>query len=255
MKRWAVVIAILYVLMLAILLLPVSLLAFMDKADANGIAGTYGKWPYWHLGQVWDSQLFDATTGIVGQWQWWLWLAVMGLAQVALLALPVRLASRRPMTRSPLVLTVLAAALMMGLLVCGAFCSLYEFAYRGEDPWKLSGWTAPALGVTVWCAWALIFFRLGRNAAPEDLVSRLCKYLFRGSILELLIAVPTHIVARYRDYCCAGFMTFIGLTLGMSVMLFSFGPGVFFLFAARWRRLHPGNHTDRGESDRHERTC
>jgi hypothetical protein len=34
-------------------------------------------------------------------------------------------------------------------------------------------------------------------------------------------------------------MTFIGLTMGMSVMLFSFGPGVFFLFAARWRRLHP----------------
>jgi hypothetical protein len=22
-------------------------------------------------------------------------------------------------------------------------------------------------------------------------------------------------------------------------MLFSFGPGVFFLFAARWKRLHP----------------
>jgi hypothetical protein len=76
---------------------------------------------------------------------------------------------------------------------------------------------------------------------PRDFVSRLCKSLLKGSILELLVAVPTHIVARCRDYCCAGAMTFVGLTLGMSVMLFSFGPGIFFLFAARWRRLHPGS--------------
>jgi hypothetical protein len=94
------------------------------------------------------------------------------------------------------------------------------------------------MGVAAWCGWALIFFRLSRTTEPQDFVSRLCKSLLKGSILELLIAVPTHIVARYRDYCCAGFMTFIGLTLGISVMLFSFGPGVFFLFVARWRRLH-----------------
>jgi hypothetical protein len=34
-------------------------------------------------------------------------------------------------------------------------------------------------------------------------------------------------------------MTFIGLTLGISVMLFSYGPAVFFLYVDRWRRLHP----------------
>ena len=57
------------------------------------------------------------------------------------------------------------------------------------------------------------------------------------------IAVPTHIVARSRDYCCAGFMTFFGLTMGISVMLFAFGPAVFFLYIDRWRRLHPENRT------------
>ena len=78
-----------------------------------------------------------------------------------------------------------------------------------------------------------------RMDAPRDLVARQCRLLFHGSILELMIAVPTHIVARYRDYCCAGFMTFIGLTMGISVMLFAFGPALYFLFAERWRRLHP----------------
>jgi hypothetical protein len=59
--------------------------------------------------------------------------------------------------------------------------------------------------------------------------------LLAGSILELLIAVPTHIIARWRNYCCAGFMTFWGLVTGLSVLLFAFGPGMFILFV---RRLH-----------------
>jgi len=60
-----------------------------------------------------------------------------------------------------------------------------------------------------------------------------------GSILELLIAVPTYVVARYRDYCCGGFITFVGLAMGAAVMLFAYGPAVFYLFAERWKRLHP----------------
>jgi hypothetical protein len=30
-----------------------------------------------------------------------------------------------------------------------------------------------------------------------------------------------------------------GFATGISVMLFSFGPAVFFLFVARWKHLHP----------------
>jgi hypothetical protein len=221
MKRWAVIVAVLYCLMLGVLALPFVLLAFVP-----------------------DVSLKDAVQ-MYGQWQWWLWLAVMGLAQISMLAVPVRLASRRPMTRRPLALTILAGGLMMGALVTGAVFSLCEFSLaqqaleKPEYNWTL--WMALGLGGAEWCLWTVIFFRMSRTAEPQDLVSRQCKWLLKGSILELLIAVPTHIVARSRDYCCAGMMTFIGLTLGMSVMLFSFGPGVFFLFAARWRRLHPDN--------------
>ncbi len=231
MKRWSVIVAVLYALMLAVLSLPVFLAAFFPL---NGLpnAGDGLK------------AVTNVATGMYGAWQWWLWLAVMGLAQAAMLAVPVRLASRRPMTRLPLLLTVLTGSLMMGGLVTGGIFSLCEFAFGGQASDQasdvLSIWIPLGMGVAAWCGWALIFFRLGRTTGPQDFVSRLCKTLLKGSILELLIAVPTHIVARYRDYCCAGFMTFIGLTLGMSVMLFSFGPGVFFLFAARWRRLHPG---------------
>jgi hypothetical protein len=225
MKRWAVLVAVLYGLMLGVLALPVVLVAFLPlKPLPNAGEG---------LKEVAD---------FYGAWQLWFWLAVMGLAQAAMLAVPVRFASRRPMTRLPLALTILAGALMMGALVTGAIFSLCEFAFADKadsTEQTLTLWIGLGMGVAAWGGWALIFWRLSRTTEPRDFVSRVCKSLLKGSILELLIAVPTHIVARCRDYCCAGFMTFVGLTMGMSVMLFSFGPGVFFLFVARWRRLHP----------------
>jgi hypothetical protein len=58
-------------------------------------------------------------------------------------------------------------------------------------------------------------------------------------MLELLVAAPTPIVVRRRDCCCAGFLRFCGIVFGVAVMLLSFGPGVFFLFVDRWKRVHP----------------
>ena len=70
-------------------------------------------------------------------------------------------------------------------------------------------------------------------------MNRLTKWLIRGSILELLVAVPSHVIVREREYCCAGFITFWGIVTGVSVMLLAFGPAVFFLFAKRFGRLKP----------------
>ncbi len=212
MKHWAISVAALYGLILAVLTVPVGVLAFPNADDPPTI---YRDWGYWT------------------------WLLVMMLAQAALLAVPVRIASRRPVTRGSLLPTVLASGLMMGGMLAGAVFAVFEFA-RGEPDmeWR-DVWCVFAAMALTWCLWSLIFFRLGRKDNPSDFVTRQSRTLLKGSILELLIAVPTHIVVRQRHQCCAGLMTFIGLAAGISVMLFSFGPAVFFLFVARWRRLHP----------------
>ena len=215
MKRWALIVAALYVAMLAVLTVPVAMLAFAPDLGLGQAAAIYLCWPYW------------------------LWLAVMFVSQLALLTVPVGVAGLRPVARGPVRRTVLAGGLMAGGLAVGAFLSLYEFVFRDQGSGNWSGWTAFALGALAWCIWALVFFRMSRRAEPTDVVSRQCRLLLKGSVLELLIAVPTHIVARYRNYCCAGFMTFIGLSMGVSVMLFAFGPAVFVLFVERWKRLHP----------------
>jgi hypothetical protein len=163
----------------------------------------------------------------------------MILSQWALLAVPVRVASRRPVTRGALWPTLLAGGLMAGGLVAGGGYAILEFLTRGESISATAGLLPGALGVAMWGIWAVVFLRMSKTTEAPDWVSRQCRLLFRGSVLELLIAVPTHIVARYRDYCCAGLLTFIGLTMGISVMLFSFGPAALVLYVARWQRLHP----------------
>ncbi len=221
MKRWAWVVAGLYLLILVALTVPVTALAFFSTKVDGG-----------------QPKLGDIVL-IYSNWPYWLWVGVMVLSQAALLSVPVRVASRRPMAHRSLWLTVGAAGLMMGALAVGAIYSVYEFIFREKGPANWLGWLALAAGLVIWCAWTVLFFRSSRDGDPTDAVSRQCRLLLKGSILELLIAVPTHIVARSRDYCCAGFMTFLGLTMGISVMLFSFGPAVFFLYADRWKRLHP----------------
>lgn len=220
MKRWAFLVAALYFLILVALTAPFLLLTF----------GYGGASPL--------SQ--DQALKIFAEPGYWIWVAVMVICQVALLSVPVRVASRRPLTRGALWPTVLVAGLMMGILVMAAFFAFDEFVYKDDaidGDWL--GAAGLAAGAATWAVWAFIFARAAKTVPPRDLVTRQCRLLFAGSILELLIAVPTHIVARYRDYCCAGFMTFIGLTMGVSVMLFAFGPALYFLFAERWRRLHP----------------
>ena len=222
MKRWAGVVVGLYGLILVALTVPVAALAFVPQAKVSEIASAYLAWQYW------------------------VWIGVMVLGQAALLVVPVGVANRRPVTRRSLLLPVVTAGLLMGGMAVGAIYSLSEFIFRDKGFADWVWWGAVAVGVLIWGAWSVVFFRLSRNATPSDVVSRQCRLLLQGSILELLIAVPTHIVARCRDYCCAGAMTFVGITLGISVMLFSFGPAVFFLYVDRWRRLHPNPGSNAG---------
>src|ERR1700690_1604539 len=153
MKRWALIVAALYVAILAVLTVPAGLLAFVPQAKLADGVKVYLWWPYW------------------------LWLVVMFASQFALLAIPVRVASLRPVTRGPIWRTVLAGGLMAGGLATGAFLSLYEFVFRDQGHKNWVGWTAITLGVLTWGVWALVFSRMNRNAQSADIVSRQCQAL------------------------------------------------------------------------------
>ena len=215
MKRWAFIVAFLYFLLIVALTWPVIIIAFWPNVNST-----------------------DFGSGIFTSWLYWIFVVVLVFSQAALLMIPVGIASRRPITRRPLLLPIAVTGFLIGALVIGGVFALYEFVTKDISGSTWHFWTILATGGLTWVMWTVVFYRLSRNENPTDVISRQCRSLLKGSILELLIAIPTHIVARSRDYCCAGLMTFIGITLGISVILLSYGPGVFFLFLDRWNRLY-----------------
>lgn len=219
MKKWSLVVAALYGLILFVVYGPLLSIAFMRKGEFK---------------ITWPHELLQ-------EWSVWLALVVLVLAQFALLRVPVAVANRRPLKQRSLWSTVIAAAFMMTLLVCGAGVSIFELITKLEPKWDGEEWwwVLAGLGPTTWGVWAIYFYRATHTSVPEIQMGRIKRHLWAGSILELLVAIPTHIVARQRADCCAGMLTFIGLTCGISVMLFAFGPAVYFLFVERWKRLHP----------------
>ena len=212
MKSWALLVAVLYALVLAFLAVPVAALAFWKSPG--------------EIAQVFREQGF------------WLWLLIMVGCELVLLAAPVRISSRRPLTKGALWPTILAASLALALLVVAAAVCIQTVLLGDralENEWHR--WALLASLVGLWGFWSVLFFRISGKQVPPDFVAALCQRLFRGSVLELLVAVPCHIIVRSRHYCCAHGVTFAGLSLGIAVMLFSFGPAVFVLFVERSRRL------------------
>jgi len=161
-------------------------------------------------------------------------IAVLMIGQTSLIFVPVRVASRRPLTRRSLWFPLLGSGLMAGILVFGGGIALWEWLKFESD---LSGWIVVGIAALSWGLWSLVFWRMSASTDPASIASRLHRYLLAGSVLELLVAVPTHIVVRRRTECCAGIATGIGICAGVAVMLLAFGPSIGFLYYRRWKQV------------------
>jgi hypothetical protein len=235
MKRWAILTVLLYALALLLLTVPVILAAF-------------GKW-----GINNHNQTFKQTVQIFEAWQYWLWLGLLMAGQVLLLLLPINIAERRLPARRPLQTPIIVTAFFLANLcfagtlsiLCAAFKEdgVFPFAFLSGNTVNPTSWDFVVGGIVTllvfWLVWAFIFRRFARSDDPDTQLKRGTHWLLRGSILELLVAVPSHVIVRRRDDCCAPAGTFWGIATGISVMLLCFGPGVFFLFVDRFDRLKP----------------
>lgn len=180
----------------------------------------------------------DDAARLYGAWGTWALLGGFGVVQgIFLLLVPVPVARRQPVTRRRWWPLAAIAGLLSGLLVLGLGIALLEALTVGESAGDWVSQFVLALAGVSWLVWTVVFgvYRFAGNEAAA--LRRVLDHLLAGSVAELLVAVPCHVYVRGKDYCCAGFGTFFGLCTGIAVMLFSFGPGVFFLFAERARRL------------------
>lgn len=224
MKRIALFVLVAYVVLFALLTWPLITASFFSLKD------------------ILDSlNLRYQPHGLLEPYKsgwYWLFIGVLLLCQAGLLIIPVRIASRRPTTKRSLYWPVIVSGFLIGSLTLGMIWTLREaFRLIDRPGWVI--WAEVGLGVAIWLLWGLVFCRLSSGREPKAVVLQQCKRLLQGSAIAFLVAVPCHILVRQRNECCAGFYTFVGLVFGLAVMLISFGPGVYFLYAARWQKLHP----------------
>ena len=241
MKRWAVLTVLIYALALLVLTVPIIWIAFNICTD-KGVSLPFALRIYRH-------------------WSYWLWLTVLVTGQALLLLLPLNIAERRLPARRPLKTPVIVTAFFLANLCFAGLVSILCLYFQ-EDGINFFGYFLPfkpnqvspsdfetefgavITGLAFWIIWGVIFRSFAKSDDPDSLLKRIVRWLLRGSILELLVAVPSHIIVRRRGDCCAPLGTFWGITTGISVMLLCFGPGVFFLFVERFERLKPKPQSD-----------
>jgi hypothetical protein len=212
MKRWGLVVTLVYALIVVGLLVPAMLLL---ASRSTPQLSTYKEFY-----QAWGS---------------WMIAGVFILGQVVLLGLTVDTTQRRVPSRTPVVLSAVTVGFFLTVVTLVVATAAFLVVW-GENKFpdlrSLDG-IAATIGIT-WIAWGILFYLFYRNST--DPVTRALSWLFRGSVLELLVAVPSHVIVRRRQDCCAPLVTGFGITSGIAIMLMAFGPSVLLLFKKRMER-------------------
>jgi len=168
-------------------------------------------------------------------WMFWGWCLLLVGGPLVLLFVRVDLSTLKVRPRWPVAVSAIAAGLAFALL-CGAAAInlLLAFADPNALPDDIVS-IVVGCWLGVWALWALLLWRLG--ARILDPAGRLYRWLVAGSVLELLIAVPSHIIVNRRHDCTAPFVSSFGVATGLAMLLMSIGPGALFLYRARMRRI------------------
>lgn len=212
MRNWGIIISVLYALILVLLIIPGTMMLCIE-----------------------DEVPWGFTFHIYKGWITWVWLLAILAGQAALLFLSVDTSRKRLKPQRHIMVSVAAGTLLTGLLTFAALWSLTAgiFGDNGLE-WVGSQFGALAWGLGFWAMWVIIFYLYTRRNPGRSI--QWVGWLIKGSVLELLIAVPCHVITRHREDCCAPAVTGFGIATGIAIMLLAFGPSVLLLYSRRLKQ-------------------
>lgn len=158
---------------------------------------------------------------------------ILVVIQVLLLLVPVQIARERPIKKRHILISAFTVGLAMTVLMISFIGAVFLLIWGEDQLPNVHVVLSLLIPLVLWFVWGTIFYKSYSSAKPRQSVTVMTRWLLRGSILELLVAVPSHIISRQRNECCAPAFTFLGIATGLSLALLAFGPGLFFLFAQR----------------------
>jgi hypothetical protein len=218
MRRWGLVMSAVYAVIVVGVLVPGAVLI-------SGGSSSSSAWS-------WGSFLGDLL-GTYKAWVSWVPIVMVVTGQILLLFLSVDTSWKRLKPQRHIAAACAMAGGFAALLASSAIWSL-GFVVRGNDTWNTmfnEGATVLGFVAMLWVLWGAVFYVYLRNSS--EVMTRIVSWLLRGSILELLIVVPCHIIVRRRHDCCAPMVTSFGIATGIAVMLLSFGPSALLLYKKR----------------------
>jgi len=155
-------------------------------------------------------------------------LAITVVSQVIFVLVPGTTNLSRPIRRGKLVVPVIIASLMMTVLIGAIIISIVGLLdVQGEDWFVYLFWIV--IGLT-WIVWGIFFFIRYKDTGCYKTLKKLISTIIAGSLIELLIAIPSHLIVTRRGGWFVDLLTACGVTGGIAVMLWAFGPGIILLF-------------------------
>jgi hypothetical protein len=139
----------------------------------------------------------------------------------------------RPLRRRRLLVPVVTGGLMLAVLVLAMAWGIDECAEVSES-WHVV--YLPLFGLS-WVFWGVVLFVYTRRTDRYRTLCRVIGTVFAGSLVELLVAAPMHMVVSRRPGCFVGFQTAGAVFAGLYVMLWSMGPAIILLFLREKRRM------------------
>ncbi|MGD0787652.1 MAG: hypothetical protein ABR898_06670 [Terracidiphilus sp.] len=214
MRKWGIVITLVYALIVLGLLVPIFVVLAADTSPHS-------------------PDFYRTMREMCGWWEFWVPVAVVLAGQAALLFLSVDTSFKRLKPRTHIAVSCIAASMLFALLTFAGISSIGAAAYSDKflDKYWASGIQVLGVWGILWVLWGILFYLYFRNSL--EITTRAVSWLLRGSVLELLIAVPCHVLVRRRGDCSAPAATSFGIVTGIAVMLLSFGPSVLLLYKKR----------------------
>jgi hypothetical protein len=211
--RWGLIITLFYLIALVVLVVPATIFfGFVPRISTA-------------------TQLLGMEATVFVSWPTWIVLALLLTGEALLLWLSVDTTRKRLKPRTHILVSAINAAMLLGLLTSAAIIAVCVAIWGDHlENWLHLGFLLGGFLVP-WLIWGVIFYRLTRNA--EDAITRTVSWLMRGSVLELLIAIPSHVIVRRRGDCCAPVGSAYGIATGIAIMMLSFGPSVLLLYKKR----------------------
>ncbi len=217
MRNWGLIITLFYAFIILALLVPAAVLLISPDPFSS-------------------SQLANAYRSVAT----WIFVGIAVGGEVLLLWLSVDMTQKRLKPRTHIAISAVMTGAFLAVITVVLILGIAVARWGDKGIPDFVNLTTLGIALLVlWLIWLVIFYRFYRNAT--DPVTKAVGWLFRGSVLELLVAVPAHVIVRRRHDCCAPAVTSFGIYSGIAIMLLSFGPSVLLLFKKRMERNAVGN--------------